>query len=85
MGHFVATKKMIKFKYPCTRTQLNENKVSSDDRLKFWVADEISLFLIQDLLMPRQHDPREPCGLILSHSQPINNLFILFACKFCRF
>lgn len=67
MGHFVATK-MIKFKYPCTRTQLNENKVSSDDRLKFWVADEISLFLIQDLLMPRQYDPRDPCGLILSHS-----------------
>lgn len=41
MGHFMASKKMIKFKYPCTSTQLNENKVSNDDRFEFWVAGEI--------------------------------------------
>lgn len=58
---------MIKFKYPCTTTQLNENKVSSDDRFEFWVAGEISLFLIQDLLMARQHYPRVPCELTPSH------------------
>lgn len=29
----MASKKMIKFKYPCT--QLNENKMDSDDRFEY--------------------------------------------------
>lgn len=33
-------------------TQTDENRVSSDDRFEFCIAGEISLFLIQDILMP---------------------------------
>lgn len=32
-------------------------KLSGCDRFGFWVAGEISLFLIQNLLMPRQQYP----------------------------
>lgn len=38
----------------CTSTQSNENRVNGDDKFEFWVAGEILLFLIQDLLTPRQ-------------------------------
>lgn len=34
-------------------TQADESRVSSDDRFEFCIAAEMSLFLIQDILMPR--------------------------------